>query len=299
MPKLFKLSGSEVLAIFAGSFTLLIGFGFRQTFGLFLLPITKDYEWDRTTFSVAAALLQIFWGLTQPFVVFTAERHLGFGRVLFVTNIVYGLGMIIMALVPKTMPGLFIFAMGIIVGLGTSGSGFSLIFATLGRRFPQGSKRHALVIGLVSSCASLGQGTCLPIIRIIIEQLGWKWTLIIQGCICIAIAPLAIFLRTVSQVPAELTQEDPASKDNLSLEELDGGDTEYGDDIESRNTGEETLISNEPQTIHAALKEAFSHTGFWLINICFAISGFHLGFIFTHLPAYVKNQGFDSTHEGK
>lgn len=130
---------------------------------------------------MAAALLQVFWGLIQPFVVFTAEHLLGFGRVIFVTNIVYGLGIIIMALAPKTMPGLFIFAMGIIVGLGASGSGFSLILATLGRRFPLGSKKHALVIGLVSSFASLGQGTCLPILKLIIELLGWKWALIIEG----------------------------------------------------------------------------------------------------------------------
>ncbi|KAJ2959082.1 hypothetical protein NQZ79_g5412 [Umbelopsis isabellina] len=273
MPKFLKLPGPEVLAIFASSLTLLLLFGFRQSFGLFLLPITKDNEWNRSTFSVAAALLQVFWGLIQPFVVFTAEHLLGFGRVIFVTNIVYGLGIIIMALAPKTMPGLFIFAMGIIVGLGASGSGFSLILATLGRRFPPGSKKHALVIGLVSSFASLGQGTCLPILKLIIELLGWKWALIIEGCICIALAPLAIFLQSVTQVSSKQTQKHQAFFDRLSLEQLDGDDTECGDDIESRTTDEETLISNEPQTIHAALKVAFSHSGFWLINLCFAISG--------------------------
>lgn len=143
---------------------------------------------------MAAALLQIFWGLIQPFVVFTAERLLGFGPVLFVTNIVYGLGIIIMTLAPKSMPGVFIFAMGIIVGLGASGSGFSLILATLGRRFPLGSKKHALVIGIVSSFASFGQGTCLPILKIIIEQLGWKWALIIEGTFYLLIAISEFFL---------------------------------------------------------------------------------------------------------
>lgn len=100
-------------------------------------------------------------------------------------------------------------------------------------------------------------------------------------------------------MPPEHTQKNPPSEDHFSLEQLDGDNTEYGDDVESRNSGEETLISNEPQTIHTALKEAFSHGGFWLINVCFAISGYQLGFVFTHFPAYVAGQGVDSTHEGK
>lgn len=45
MPKLFGLSGSEALATFASSLILLLLFGFRQSFGLFLLPITKDNGW--------------------------------------------------------------------------------------------------------------------------------------------------------------------------------------------------------------------------------------------------------------
>jgi hypothetical protein len=72
------------------------------------------------------------------------------------------------------MPGLFIFAIGIIVGVGASGSSFSLLLATVGRILPLMSKKQALVIGLVTSFASIGQGTCLPLFELIIERLSWK-----------------------------------------------------------------------------------------------------------------------------
>jgi MFS family permease len=45
------------------------------------------------------------------------------------------------------------------------------------------------------------------------------------------------------------------------------------------------------QTMREALKEAFRHRGFWLLNLGFLACGFQLAFIASHLPAYLLDKG--------
>lgn len=45
------------------------------------------------------------------------------------------------------------------------------------------------------------------------------------------------------------------------------------------------------QSLRSALAEAFSHQGFWLLNLGFFACGFHLAFIANHLPSYLRDKG--------
>jgi predicted MFS family arabinose efflux permease len=47
------------------------------------------------------------------------------------------------------------------------------------------------------------------------------------------------------------------------------------------------------QTIGQAIGEARKHSGFWLLTAGFFVCGFNLAFIGLHLPAYVRDYGFD------
>ncbi|MBU1210037.1 MAG: MFS transporter [Alphaproteobacteria bacterium] len=49
-----------------------------------------------------------------------------------------------------------------------------------------------------------------------------------------------------------------------------------------------------PQSLKAALGEAFRHPSFWLLNAGFFVCGFHVIFYGTHLPAYVADQGLSA-----
>ncbi|WP_234819395.1 MFS transporter, partial [Sinorhizobium meliloti] len=48
---------------------------------------------------------------------------------------------------------------------------------------------------------------------------------------------------------------------------------------------------NAPTSVKDALKEAFSHKGYWLIHAGFFVCGFHVMFIATHLPSYLGDKG--------
>lgn len=50
------------------------------------------------------------------------------------------------------------------------------------------------------------------------------------------------------------------------------------------------------QSLSAALREAFSHRGFWLLNLGFLACGFQLAFIASHLPAYLADRGLSGNH---
>ncbi|HBD37809.1 MAG TPA: MFS transporter, partial [Cupriavidus sp.] len=46
-----------------------------------------------------------------------------------------------------------------------------------------------------------------------------------------------------------------------------------------------------PMPMLSAIREALSHSGFWLLNLGFLACGFQLAFIANHLPAYLRDKG--------
>lgn len=50
------------------------------------------------------------------------------------------------------------------------------------------------------------------------------------------------------------------------------------------------------QSLSSAVREAFSHRGFLLLNLGFLACGFQLAFIASHLPAYLLDQGLSGNH---
>src|SRR5688500_20407488 len=79
-----------------GGLILMLALGTRQSFGLFLRPMSLDLGWGRETFSFAITLQNLVWGLAMPFAGAIADRH-GGGRVLAAGGPAYGLGRVAMA----------------------------------------------------------------------------------------------------------------------------------------------------------------------------------------------------------
>src|SRR6478735_9102223 len=63
----YRAVESPLMSCISGCAILWISFGIRQTFGIYLIPVTQETGWDRSTFSIAAALMQLLWGFSQPF----------------------------------------------------------------------------------------------------------------------------------------------------------------------------------------------------------------------------------------
>ncbi|EIE78593.1 hypothetical protein RO3G_03297 [Rhizopus delemar RA 99-880] len=269
------------MSCISGCAILWISFGIRQTFGIYLIPVTQETGWDRSTFSIAAALMQLLWGFSQPFIVYLAERKVGFGKAIFVSCIFYAVGCFLLY-ASNSSSGLFIFGMGVVIGVSAGGNSFPIVLATIGRRFPRNSKYQSIAFGIVSSFGSFGQCCFLPIARATIASIGWRMSFIVSGVVMAAFAPLAYFLQTVSPKPA-LVSEKEGLEDQVEKVVVD----------EKSSQEQETIEDISAPDIKTALKEAFSSPIFIFITLGFSVCGFHIAFLATHFPAYLQDQGID------
>src|SRR4029077_14922199 len=88
MPRTITASGNQARLILIGTAVLLsLGVGIRQSLGLFLTPVTRDLALTAADFTLAIAVQNIVWGLSQAPVGAIADR---FGlRVTLLTGTVF------------------------------------------------------------------------------------------------------------------------------------------------------------------------------------------------------------------
>ena len=90
-------SGSQARLILIGTALLLtLGMGIRQSFGLFLTPITHDLAVTAADFTLALAIQNVVWGLSQALVGAIADRF-GLRITMMAGAAIYVVGLGIMA----------------------------------------------------------------------------------------------------------------------------------------------------------------------------------------------------------
>jgi sugar phosphate permease len=75
--------------LICGSLILALVFGTRQSFGIFLKPMSLDLGYSRETFAFALALQNLVWGFAQPFTGWIADKY-GASKALMVGNYLDG-----------------------------------------------------------------------------------------------------------------------------------------------------------------------------------------------------------------
>src|SRR5919108_3422635 len=117
---------TPAVVLVCGGLILMLALGTRQSFGLFLRPMSIDLAWGREAFSFAIALQNLIWGCAMPFAGAIADRY-GAGRVLVTGGLAYGAGLLAMA--HSATPLAFNVAAGLLVGLGLACTGFGVVMA--------------------------------------------------------------------------------------------------------------------------------------------------------------------------
>ncbi len=175
-----------LIILVCGASVLALNMGVRQTFGLFLEPMTLDLGISRGNFSLAIAIQNILWGLLTPVCGILADRY-GTGRVLVTGGLLYALGIVVMALGAS---GLAVhLGAGLLVGLAVGASGFPLVLSAVARSVPE--ERRNLAIALAATGGSVGQFLLLPLAQVLIETTGWPGALLVFAGLSALIIPLA------------------------------------------------------------------------------------------------------------
>ncbi len=169
-----------------GALILTLAMGVRHTGGLFLQPMTLDQGWSRELFSFSIALQNLLWGLFQPFAGAFADRH-GAGRTLVGGALLYIAGLVIMAHADTAL-GLNVGA-GLLIGMGLSGTTFSVVLGVIGRM--AAPEKRSMALGLASAGGSFGQFAVLPVGQGLISMVGWQDALLWLALGIALIIPLA------------------------------------------------------------------------------------------------------------
>src|SRR6266850_1353897 len=172
-----------------GGLILMLALGTRQSFGLFLRPMSMDLGWGREAFSFAIALQNLVWGAAMPIAGAIADRY-GAGRVLVAGGLLYGLGLIAMA--HSATPLQFDLAAGLLVGLGLACSGFGVVLSVVARAFPP--EKRSFAVGVTGACGSFGQFAMLPGAQALISGYGWLAALLVLGVLSFLMIPLGAAL---------------------------------------------------------------------------------------------------------
>ncbi len=190
--------------IVLGSVIVLIAMGVRQSFGLFLSPITEDLGIGRETFSLAVALQNLIFGL--PLVGMLADR-VGARKVLFASGVVYAVGLLIASSV-DTAAGIF-GAWGILPGLALSGASYVVVLGAVGRIVTP--ERRSTAFGLITAAGSFGMFAVIPGAQWLLSNLGWRNALQVTaiGVGLIAVLGLAFPAHTADADDAHLDEPLP------------------------------------------------------------------------------------------
>jgi predicted MFS family arabinose efflux permease len=179
-----------VVAISCACIIALLAFGPRSAMGFFQLPILQDTGWDRTTFGMAMALQNLFWGMGQPLFGVIADKF-GAWRVLAIGAVLYFSGLVVMAIAPS--PVWLHIGGGILIGLGVAACSFGVVLASIARLVSP--EKRSFAFGLGTATGSAGMFIFAPISQGLIDTLGWSDSLVAIGAIMLVIPLLAIPLR--------------------------------------------------------------------------------------------------------
>ncbi|WP_296815197.1 MFS transporter [Brevundimonas sp.] len=114
--------------------------------------------------------------------------------------------------------------------------------------------KRTLAFGIVTAGGSLGQFLVVPLAQVFIDAFDWRIALWLLAGLIVLILPLAIGLKG--------KPEGAGAADGPPLKE--------------------------------ALAEAGAHPSFWLLNLGFFVCGFHIAFVGTHLPAFLRDEGLSA-----
>ena len=191
------------IKIICGGLILAIAVGIRQSFGLFLEPISSSLQIGRETFALSIGLVNLLWGVLAPFTGALADKY-GLKRVAIAGALFYAGGILILS--NSASPQELLLG-GIIIGSGLSGLGFTVILGAVGKFAPP--EKRGTALGLTTMGGSIGMFLGVPVTGSFIQTLGWSGALFGLAAISLIMIPLVYGLISNDKV----SDQNPQSGD--------------------------------------------------------------------------------------
>lgn len=155
--------------VVAGAFLLMVvNYGARYSFGIFVQPLTLENGWSRSAVSLAASINLLVYAL----------GGIGAGRLLdrvaprwiATAGAATGAAGLILCTVARTPIELYL-AYGVLYGLGSAWAGTVPVTSSVGKWFV---RRRGLAIGISSMGTGMGTIVLIPAAAFVMERFSWK-----------------------------------------------------------------------------------------------------------------------------
>jgi MFS family permease len=160
----------------------------RQVLGLYLRPVTMDLGSGREPFSNAMALANLVWGFGAILFGYLSDKY-GAGRTAAVGVLCSMAGFY---LISRASGGGDLLVAGVLLGIGSSGSGVTALVGAVGRAVPPEQRTAAIAsLGMATGIATF---LAYPYVHVLIESFGWKSSLLIVAGTVALTLPLTLIL---------------------------------------------------------------------------------------------------------
>ena len=175
----------------------------------------------------------------------------GGNKAVFIGFIIFGLGIYTLYSGPNT--GIFFqLSLGVLVGTALGATAMSVPVSEVGKHFPNESR--SMATGIVTAAASIGYFLSPLFTKYSLGAVGWETTLKYFMYFILFGLVASIFILP-------------------------------------RRENSQAFKADKKQTFSAALREAFSHKGYLLLNAGFFVCGFQITMVATHIPGYMQDKG--------
>ncbi|MDL5029162.1 MFS transporter [Vibrio sp. TMPB1044] len=198
------------LLVWLGIGTLIISLGIRQSFGIFMMPISEHFGTGREFFSFAIALQNLLFGVFQPFVGMAADKW-GARRIIIAGACAYGLGLLLTSI--STESSMLYVSLGALVGLGLSATSYVIVLGAVAKVVP--AEHAAKAFGLTTAAGSFGMFAVIPGAQYMLNEFDWQSAMQVSGVLCCLMISFALFMRA----PKAASNKQAQAEDNQTLKE--------------------------------------------------------------------------------
>jgi predicted MFS family arabinose efflux permease len=196
MSDMAQSSARQSRLILIGTALLLaLGMGIRQSYGLFLTPVTQDLAVTAADFTFALAIQNIVWGLSQALVGAAADRF-GLRLTMMAGAAIYVLGLIVMA---AAQGALALIVSGGLIGIALSCTATSLAMTACARAVSE--QQRTKMLGVVSAVGSLGTLVVPLTTQGLLAHHPWQIAVLFFVALGVAMLPAAFWAGGADKMP--------------------------------------------------------------------------------------------------
>jgi len=267
------------LMVAVGFMMMLLMFGTRLSFGIYIKPMTESFGASRAAISGSQSLYMFVYAFFALLAGSLSDRY-GPRKILMVGAVFMGVGMLLASRITAVWQ--YYLSYGVLVAVG-SGAMYVPVTGTVSKFF---TRRRNFAIGITVSGAGLGQFLIPPFMERVVESQGWPTAFFYTAMLLMVFGiSLPLLLLKGRGLPEDIrpgTRGDPAPKGDEYLPE-----------------SPVSIESNRPQK-HYTLKQAMTTVPFWMFFsmyfiICFIVDGI----IWVHLCPYLTDIGFSGQTAAK